>query len=106
MSNRKADLAARAKIATRRTASAAEEDTTATLQRKSPTPRAKPVRMSTDLAPQSYRALLDYCQDLAAAIGAARVPHTEVIRALVDQLETDPDLQQTIAADVTARLRK
>ncbi len=67
-------------------------------------PRAKPVRVTTDLAPQSYRALVSYCQDLAENLGRAKVPHVEVIRALVAQLEDDPALQATIGSAVRARL--
>lgn len=67
-------------------------------------PRAKPVRVTTDLAPRSYRALVAYCQALAETLGRAKVPHVEVMRALVDQLETDPELQAAIEETLRVRL--
>lgn len=69
-------------------------------------PRAKPVRVTTDLAPQSYRALLVYCSDMAEDLGLAKVPHVEVIRALVSELTANAELQATIRKAVTARLSK
>lgn len=69
-------------------------------------PRAKPVRVTTDLAPQSYRALLAYSASLAEDLGRAKVPHVEVIRALVAELNADPALQATIGKAVRARLSK
>lgn len=69
-------------------------------------PRARPVRITADLAPQSYRALISYCSSLAEELGEARVPHVAVLRALVAQLETDTDLQATIAERVGTELRK
>lgn len=69
-------------------------------------PRAKPVRVTTDLAPRSYRALVAYCQSLAETLGRAKVPHVEVMRALVDQLETDPVLQSAVENTLRERFSK
>lgn len=69
-------------------------------------PRAKPVRVTTDLAPQSYRQLVAYCTELAETFGRAKVPHAEVIRALIGELETDPDLRLVIAEAVRVRMSK
>lgn len=63
-------------------------------------PRAKPIRITTDLAPQSYRALGDFCADLAGTLGRARVPHSEVIRALVAELAADEALRTRVAESV------
>lgn len=93
----KDDLAARMARASERKAPSAS---------KAPAPRADPVRLSTDVDPQSYRGLQAYCHDLADSLGRARVPHTEVVRALIDQLARDEALQRTIAAEVGQRLRK
>lgn len=69
-------------------------------------PRAKPVRVTTDLAPQSYRALLSYCAEMAEDLGRAKVPHVEVIRALISELNANPELQATIRQAVTKTLSK
>ena len=69
-------------------------------------PRAKPVRVTTDLAPQSYRGLLAYSAGLAEDLGRAKVPHVEVIRALIAELQTNPALQETISKAVRAQLSK
>ena len=69
-------------------------------------PRAKPVRVTTDLAPQSYRALLAYCAEMAEDLGRAKVPHVEVIRALISELNANPDLQATVRQAVTKQLSK
>lgn len=69
-------------------------------------PRAKPVRVTTDLAPQSYRGLLSYCAEMAEDLGRAKVPHVEVIRALISELNANPELQATIRQAVTKTLSK
>jgi len=74
-----------------------------------PTPRplvvrAKPVRITADLPPQSYRALIDYASTLAASQGRARVAHVHVIRALVTELTENEDLQAAIAQRVATQL--
>ena len=71
-----------------------------------PAPRAKPVRVTTDLAPQSYRGLLAYSAGLAEELGRAKVPHVEVIRALITELNTNPALQETIGKAVRAQLSR
>lgn len=59
-------------------------------------PRSKPVRVSADLPPQTYRALVTYCTDSAEQIGRTKVSHVEVLRALVVELDKNPDLRRTI----------
>lgn len=67
-------------------------------------PRAKEVRLTTTVQPQLYRGLTNYCAETADAIGAARVPHAAVVRALIARLETDPELRAAITSDVAAAL--
>src|SRR5690625_6614994 len=50
-------------------------------------PRAKPVRLTSTLEPQTYRQLTGFCAEAADAIGAARVPHAAVVRALIARLD-------------------
>lgn len=66
--------------------------------------RSKPVRITADLPPQSYRSLVDYAASLATRFGRARVPHVNVIRALVLELEDDQALQGRIAARIAQEL--
>lgn len=66
--------------------------------------RSKPVRITADLPPQSYRSLVDYAASLATRFGRARVPHVNVIRALVLELEDDQALQGRIAARIAQDL--
>ncbi|MBG6059795.1 hypothetical protein RCH16_003157 [Cryobacterium sp. MP_M5] len=83
---------------------AAETPTARAPQRSAP--RAKPVRVTTDLAPQSYRALLAYCAEMAEDLGRAKVPHVEVIRALISELNANTELQATVRQAVTKQLSK
>lgn len=68
-------------------------------------PRAKEVRLTTTVQPQLYRGLTSFCAETADAIGAARVPHATVVRALIARLETDPALRSAITDDVADALR-
>lgn len=67
--------------------------------------RTKPVRLSTDVSPNAYRDLTAYCADLAVQAGKARVPHTLVLRKLIDTLQADDELRDRITAAVLAELR-
>lgn len=67
---------------------------------RSTAPRAKPVRISTDLDPQRYRALLAYCGQLAETLGRAKVANADVIRALLMELERDDQLRAAVARTV------
>lgn len=69
-------------------------------------PRAKPIRVSVDLAPQDYRYLAQFCNELAADIGRAKVPHVEVLRALVNELRDNPVLAAAIHKSVSDDLSK
>ncbi|MGO1489454.1 MAG: hypothetical protein ACTHWA_13025 [Arachnia sp.] len=103
----KTDIAARAaKLGDRKGGRATESSVEDQPTVSAPVPRAKPVRVTTDLAPQSYRELVAYCQRLAEDLGRAKVPHVEVIRALVGELETNPELQATVANTVRRVLSK
>jgi hypothetical protein len=62
--------------------------------------RSKPVRITADLPPQSYRSLIDFAASLATRFGRARLPHVNVIRALVLELEEDQALQGRIASRI------
>ena len=67
--------------------------------------RTDPVRLSTDISPNAYRDLIAYCSDLAAQVGKARVPHTVVLRKLIDALQHDPELRDRITESVLTELR-
>jgi len=59
-------------------------------------PRVKPVRLSLDLAPQSYRSLKAVCDELAVELGRARVSQSEVMRAMVALLDEAPAVRQAL----------
>jgi len=82
----------------------ADEATPARTAPQAPVVRSKPVRITADLPPQSYRSLVDYAASLASRFGRARVPHVNVIRALVLELEDDQALQGRIAARIAQDL--
>lgn len=85
---------------------AEEESEDAPASPRKAAPRAKPVRVTTDLPPQNYRQLVAYCAELAETLGRAKVPHAEVIRSLIAQLDSDASLQSVIADAVQVRLSK
>lgn len=68
---------------------------------RQPIPRAKPVRLTIDVEPQAYQALRLLVIDLGAELGAARVTHSDVVRALLDSANDDP----AVRAALTAKLR-
>ncbi|MDN5685857.1 MAG: DUF2274 domain-containing protein [Brachybacterium sp.] len=67
--------------------------------------RVKPVRITTDLGAAQHRALKDFCDQLAAGTGLARVPGSEVVRVLLDQLQEDPELKQNVTDEIIRRGR-
>lgn len=97
----KTDIAARAaQLAARRSHTDVSIQSGPDTERKG-LPRVKPIRITTDLDPQSYRRLVAYCAQLAERAGLARVAHTSVVRALVEQLENDEALKEKIATLVS-----
>ena len=65
-----------------------------------PAPRAKPVRLSVDLAPAAYRELQEFCNAAAIALERPRVAGVDVLRSLLAELAED----ETLGARVQARL--
>lgn len=68
--------------------------------------RTKPVRITTDLDPQTYRALTVYSADVAAAMGRAKVAHADVVRGLIAELQANADVRDRVAAHIATRLSK
>ncbi|WP_299306142.1 hypothetical protein [uncultured Brachybacterium sp.] len=67
--------------------------------------RARPVRLTSTLEPQTYRQLTTFCAEAADAIAVTRVPHATVVRALISRLATDSALRSAITDDVAEALR-
>lgn len=80
------DLAARAKAAGERVKKAPVANT----------PMSKKVRLSVDIDPEPYRWLMSWCQDVAFAVGRARVNHVWVFRILLSELSHDKELQKRV----------
>lgn len=65
-------------------------------------PRTKPVRVSTDLSPQAYKQLARYCGELAENLGrTTSVPKVAVLRALIEELNTNTELRTQILTRVS-----
>ena len=79
---------------------AAARPATASTSAAEPAPRAKPVRLSLDLAPAAYRELQEFCAAAAVALERPRVAGADVLRSLLAELREDNDL----AARVQGRL--
>lgn len=73
---------------------------------QSAAPRAKPVRVSADLSPRDYRALTNFCGSSAEVLGRAKVNNVEALRALVEELGEDENLQARIRARIAANSDK
>lgn len=101
----KKDLAARAALVGSRRQKTHEQES-----RETPPPapkvRVEPVRLSTDISPNTYRFLIEYCAGIAAQIGKPRVTHTSVLRKLLDELQRDTDLQARISDHIIAEANK
>lgn len=61
-----------------------------------PAPRAKPVRLSVDLAPAAYRELQEFCTTAAIALEQPRVAGVDVLRSLLAELAADEDLASRV----------
>jgi hypothetical protein len=55
--------------------------------------------MTVELAPDLYRAVKAFPEDMALpdATGRARIPSVEVFRALVEELIDSPELRKSVA---------
>ncbi len=58
--------------------------------------RTSPVRLSVDLAPVAYQWLVAWCTQAAPSLGRARVSNVDVMRALVEEMRGDVQLQQRV----------
>jgi len=67
-------------------------------------PRSRPARLTLDLAPVQHRELTRWCADTAYELGLTKVPATSVLRLLVGQLTSDPELAARIRALIPAEL--
>ena len=100
--SKKDEMAARAaQLATRAARPAADEPPPA----RRPAPRARPVKLSTEISPNRHRFLAGFVLEAAQQAGRARVAHSEVVRALLDELEADPALQARVTAKLVEQLR-
>ncbi len=80
-----------------KTASTSAQAPTEPAKASTAAPRVKPMRLTLDLAPNQYRDFNAVCRVIAEEIGEARIPGTQVLRALVAQLSDDPALRATVA---------
>lgn len=67
-------------------------------------PRAKPVRITTDLAPQDYRRLVSDCVEIAEMLDRPKVSQADVVRALLARLRDDASLKAVVVEEVRLRL--
>lgn len=69
-------------------------------------PLARPVRLSVDLGPMLYYWIIEHCIIMGRRMGRTKVPHVEVMRALVAELKSDKELQAKIDERVRTALAK
>lgn len=70
--------------------------------------RSRPVRLSVDLGKETYRDLKAYPDELGIPeqIGRAQVPTMDIMRALVDELLTNAEVRDAVAARLIRTLQK
>lgn len=68
-------------------------------------PRARPIRISTDLAPVQFHWLKAWLTNTAVTAHVADVKGADVIRALLDELRDDPELDARVRAAVINKRR-
>lgn len=104
MSKAAENLAARAARAARRTEEASTQQPPA--KPRAPKPQTAKVRITLDLAPLLYRTLQSWCADAARQLDVAKVPAADVLRALIEQVDDDPQLAEAIHARLRAGMEK
>jgi hypothetical protein len=62
--------------------------------------RTKPVRITVDLTPEDYRRMRHVVGELAADTDIPTLAHSVMWRALLRQLDSDPELFEAIAARI------
>lgn len=96
------DLSSRAAALGRSRNDSKEVESQCSTTSKSAPPRTKPVRISTDLSPQAYKQLARYCGELAENLGrTTSVPKVAVLRALIEELNTNAELRTQILTRVS-----
>lgn len=63
--------------------------------------RTEDIRLSVAISPKVYHKLVTYTNVLAMQLGLPRIPHVHVIRALLEELDTDKSLQERVGKRVT-----
>jgi len=104
MSKAEDELTARATRAAKRGSGEPAADAAATPAAAPSAPRSRPARLTLDLAPVQHRALTVWCSDTAYELGLTKVPATSVLRLLVGQLVSDPELAARIRALIPGEL--
>jgi len=61
-------------------------------------PRSRPARLTLDLAPVQHRALTVWCSDTGYELGLTKLPATVVLRLLIGELVSNPELATRIKA--------
>lgn len=84
-------------------ASAAADSTSEPRAAKAMAPRTKAVRMTTDVPPQTHRALTRIAADIAERAGLTRANFTDILRALLAELEASPELQARVSDRLAAQ---
>ncbi|MPZ66646.1 MAG: hypothetical protein GEU83_14420 [Pseudonocardiaceae bacterium] len=58
------------------------------------------MRITVDLAPRTHRDLLDACRAAAHRLQVPKVPAASLVRALLAQLEHNPELVEQLLPDL------
>jgi hypothetical protein len=106
MSKAADQLAARApRAASRRTEEVAQVEESAA-PRRTTKPRTATVRITVDLAPLLYRRLGAWCTDAAEKLEVPKVHAADLLRALIEEVDADPQLAQAIRDRLRADVEK
>ncbi|MET8146366.1 hypothetical protein ABZU32_39170 [Sphaerisporangium sp. NPDC005288] len=79
-----------------------DAETGQTPERGTSARRTKPIRITIDLTPEDYQRMKDAVAELARVTDIPTLAHSRMWRALLHQIQDDPDLLAEVAAQIKA----
>lgn len=81
-----------------------ERSTSVGKRPRTATVRKHPVRLTVDLSPNDHLALKSWCATASAELSIFPVPASDVVRALLAKLHSDPALAASVREDIARRV--